>query len=175
MTTIIDSDQHLSTSPTALWAEHIDPAHRHEALSIVDDELGYPWLTWRDRRLDMADVQLPGETVTMDKYRGALPPAPAARSTTTTRHCRLVYWVPPPVSGTCRSLGLDEAVVFPNFGLLWERRLSVSLPTLTANMAAWNRWCATVVRRQWRPTAPGRPPHPQQPGVGFEAQLRAEL
>ncbi len=42
-------------------------------------------------------------------------------------------------------MGLDEAVVFPNFGLLWERRLSGSLPALTANMAAWNRWCATVV------------------------------
>ncbi len=42
-------------------------------------------------------------------------------------------------------MGLDEAVVFPNFGLLWERRLSESLPALTANMAAWNRWCATVV------------------------------
>jgi hypothetical protein len=42
-------------------------------------------------------------------------------------------------------MGLDEAVLFPNFGLLWERRLSESLPALTANMAAWNRWCATVV------------------------------
>ena len=42
-------------------------------------------------------------------------------------------------------MGLDEAVLFPNFGLLWERRLSESLTALTANMAAWNRWCATVV------------------------------
>jgi len=29
--------------------------------------------------------------------------------------------------------------------VLWERRLSESLPTLTANMGAWNRWAATVV------------------------------
>jgi hypothetical protein len=35
-------------------------------------------------------------------------------------------------------------VLFPNFGLLWERPLSGSLGALTANMAAWNRWCATV-------------------------------
>ena len=42
-------------------------------------------------------------------------------------------------------MGIDEAVLFPNFGLLWERRLSESLTALTANMAAWNRWCATVV------------------------------
>jgi predicted TIM-barrel fold metal-dependent hydrolase len=39
---------------------------------------------------------------------------------------------------------IDEAVVFPNYGLLWERRLSNDLTALTANMAAWNRWCASV-------------------------------
>ena len=42
-------------------------------------------------------------------------------------------------------MGVDEAVLFPNFGLLWERALSGSLGALTANMGAWNRWCATVV------------------------------
>jgi predicted TIM-barrel fold metal-dependent hydrolase len=41
--------------------------------------------------------------------------------------------------------GIDEAVLFPNFGLLWERRLSSDLGALVANMAAWNRWCAAVV------------------------------
>ncbi len=40
--------------------------------------------------------------------------------------------------------GLDETVLFPNYGLLWERRLSSNLPALTANMTAWNRWCASV-------------------------------
>jgi hypothetical protein len=42
-------------------------------------------------------------------------------------------------------MGLDAAVLFPNYGLLWERPLSPDLGALTANMAAWNRWCATVV------------------------------
>ena len=41
-------------------------------------------------------------------------------------------------------MGLAGAVLFPNFGLLWERRLSESLPALHANMGAWNRWTATV-------------------------------
>ena len=49
MTVIIDSDQHLYESRT-MWEEHIDPSLRHEALAIVDDELGYPWLTWRGRQ-----------------------------------------------------------------------------------------------------------------------------
>jgi predicted TIM-barrel fold metal-dependent hydrolase len=42
-------------------------------------------------------------------------------------------------------MGVDEAVAFPNFGLLWERTLDADLGALTANMTAWNRWCATVV------------------------------
>ena len=44
-------------------------------------------------------------------------------------------------------MGVDECVVFPNFGLLWERpleRLDPTLGALKANMTAWNRWCATV-------------------------------
>ena len=55
------------------------------------------------------------------------------------------YWEPSARADHLSVMGLDESVVFPNFGLLWERRLSESLPALTANMAAWNRWCATVV------------------------------
>ena len=143
MTAIIDSDQHLFESPT-MWRDHIDPARRDDALSIAEVELGYSWLTWRHRRLDIADVQVPGDTTALGRrrqrcrqnlpsqyrYQEALPDHygdPAARA----KHL-----------GT---MGLDQAVVFPNFGLLWERRLSESPPALMANMAAWNRWCATIV------------------------------
>ncbi len=59
MTVAIDSDQHLYETRT-LWADHIDPGRQDDALAIVDDELGYPWLTWQGQRLDLADVQLPG-------------------------------------------------------------------------------------------------------------------
>src|SRR5262249_7704493 len=42
-------------------------------------------------------------------------------------------------------LGLDEAVLFPNYGLVWERRLGLwSQPAMLANMRAWNRWAAIV-------------------------------
>jgi len=63
MTAVFDSDQHLFESRT-LWADHIDPPHRGDALAIVDDELGYPWLTWGDERLSLADVQVPGVSPT---------------------------------------------------------------------------------------------------------------
>ena len=54
------------------------------------------------------------------------------------------YWEPSARVARLDAMGLDEAVLFPNFGLLWERALSTSLPALTANMGAWNRWCAVV-------------------------------
>jgi hypothetical protein len=61
VTCIIDSDQHLYER-RSLWADYIDPSARHEALSLVDDDLGYTWLSWRDTRLRLADVHLPGDT-----------------------------------------------------------------------------------------------------------------
>jgi len=143
MGAIIDSDQHLYESRT-LWADHIDPGLRHEALAIVDDELGYPWLTWRDRRLDVADVQVPGDTASLGRHRqrrrqGLAPEYDYDDA------LPVHYWDPSARADHLSVLGLDQAVVFPNFGLLWERRLSGSPEALRANMAAWNRWCATVV------------------------------
>ena len=143
MTAIIDSDQHLFESPT-MWRDHIDPIFRDEALAIVDDERGYSWLTWRDRRLDIADVQIPGDTAAIgrrrQRHRQDLPSEYRYDEVLPTH-----YWDPAARAQHLSVLGLDEAVVFPNFGLLWERRLSESPAALTANMAAWNRWCATVV------------------------------
>ena len=40
--------------------------------------------------------------------------------------------------------GLTGAVVFPNYGLLWERSLSHDLEAVRVNMAAWNRYAAAV-------------------------------
>ena len=65
---VIDSDQHLYESRT-LWAEYVDPSQRGEALAIIDDQVGYPWLTWRGERLDLADVQLPGDTKAIGRNR----------------------------------------------------------------------------------------------------------
>ena len=143
MTVIIDSDQHLYESRN-LWQEYADPALRDEALSIDDDELGYPWLTWRRRRLDVADVQIPGDTTVLghhrERLRQGLPPQYDYDEELPTH-----YWDPAGRVSHLDVMGLDEAVLFPNYGLLWERRLSQSLPALRANMGAWNRWCSTVV------------------------------
>ncbi|HKY16342.1 MAG TPA: hypothetical protein VJM33_15555 [Microthrixaceae bacterium] len=143
MDTVIDSDQHLYERRTT-WADHIDPGLSELALGIVDDELGYPWLTWQGRRIGAADVQIPGDTAAIgrhhDRRRRRLPPEYDYDEVLPDH-----YWDPAARAAHLSTMGLDEAVVFPNFGLLWERALSGSLDALTANMAAWNRWCASVV------------------------------
>jgi len=139
---IVDSDQHLYETRT-LWADHIDPAHRDGALGIVDDERGYPWVGWRGQRLQLADVQNPGDTDAIGRWRQRWregSPPEYSYDEALPRD----YWDPAARVARIREMGLDGAVLFPNFGLLWERRLSGDLPSLCANMAAWNRWCAEV-------------------------------
>ena len=142
MSAVIDSDQHLF-EPATMWADHIDPAMREEALAIEYDDLGWAWVTWRGRRLQIADVQLPGDTKVLGERRERQRAGLAAdyRYEDVLPSC---YWEPKARVDQLDAMALDEAVLFPNFGLLWERTLSNSLPALTANMGAWNRWCASV-------------------------------
>ena len=142
MTRIVDSDQHLYES-RSMWADHIDPAARDDALSLIDDELGYTWLSWRGAHLGLADVHLPGNTASCGEHRNRRRAGEPA-SYQYDEALPAAYWQPASRLRWLDDAGLDEAVLFPNFGLLWERRLSPSLPAMTANMTAWNRWCAVV-------------------------------
>ena len=142
MRAVIDSDQHLFEY-RGLWEEQIDPARRGDAIRFVDDSLGHVRVVWRDRVLSVADVQMPGETDAIGERRrrersGAAPFA---------RYDEILprdYWDPAARRDRLAGLGVDEAICFPNYGLVWERTLQGDLPALTANMAAWNRWCETV-------------------------------
>jgi predicted TIM-barrel fold metal-dependent hydrolase len=140
---IIDVDQHLF-EPRSMWRDHIDPSLRDDALAIEDDELGYPWLTWRGERLYLAEVQFPGKAKAigeMRKRRSRGEPAehryedvlPSSYTEPKDRLALLDSW------------GLDAAVLFPNFGLLWEDMLSSDPAALCGNMRAFNRWMAGVV------------------------------
>jgi predicted TIM-barrel fold metal-dependent hydrolase len=143
MSTVIDSDQHL-VEHRGLWAEHADPAARDDAIRFVDDEAGNTWLEWRDTRLGLAQVQSPGETTALGERHEAArrgePPAQRYDDALPRDH-----WDPAARLRRLDDLELDEAILFPNYGLLWERKLSGSLPALRTNMRAWNRWCETVV------------------------------
>jgi hypothetical protein len=142
MTTIIDSDQHLY-EPRGLWHDHADPGERDDAIRIEDDDLGYAWVMWRDERLGIADVQSPGETVELGERRNRRERGERAEYS----YDEVLpddFWQAGARAERIRAMGLDAAVCFPNFGLLWERTVSASLPALLTNMGAWNRWCATV-------------------------------
>ncbi len=142
-TSVIDSDQHLVEMPS-LWRDHADPTARDDALHIQRDTLGYDWLTWRDQPFAIADLRRPGDVDAIgqlrDRYRRGLPAAEREEVDVAPRD----YWDPAARVAKLDELDLDEAVVFPNFGLVWERTLDESLPALTTNMTAWNRWCETV-------------------------------
>jgi predicted TIM-barrel fold metal-dependent hydrolase len=143
VTVIIDCDQHLY-EPRTLWRDHAEPGERDDALMIEDDDRGYAWITWRGERLGMADVQAPGETEIIGERRKkqeAGAPAPYRYDDVLPDD----FWEPAARAARIRAMGFDAAFGFPNFGLLWERRVGVDLAALRTNMGAWNRWCATVV------------------------------
>ncbi len=139
---IIDSDQHLYEY-RGLWEEHIDPSMRGDAIRFVDDALGHVRVMWREEVLAVGDVQLPGETdaIGQRRLREKRGEPPAARYDEILPR---EYWEPKARAEHLAALGVDEAVCFPNYGLAWERTLQRDLAALTANMGAWNRWCATV-------------------------------
>jgi hypothetical protein len=144
MATTIDSDQHLYESRT-LWVDHIDPALRDEALRIENDASGTPRLTWRAEQLGIAEVQIPGRSLEIGaRHRRARDGLPFLGNYDD--ELPRDYWEPSARLAKLADLGVDEAVLFPNYGLLWERRLHGSLPAMLGNMAAWNRWCVTVVQ-----------------------------
>jgi len=142
---VIDADTHLLES-RSLWADHLDRSERDLAVRIVDDDLGWAWLTTGDgRRIHLAEVHTPGDIVSMgagrERQRRGLPPQqryddalPAHDHDPAARVVRM------------QEQGVDEAVVFPNFGLFWVRTLEDQPAAQLANMRAWNRWAVQGVR-----------------------------
>jgi predicted TIM-barrel fold metal-dependent hydrolase len=141
---VIDADTHLYEG-RGLWAEHTAPRERDLALRIADDELGHAWLVLGDRRIHLAEVHHPGDVSSMGVYRERVRaglPAERPYDEALPRH----FWDPVMRRDRLDEMGLDEAVVFPNFGLLWERPLASDLPATRVNMAAWNRWAVAVAQ-----------------------------
>jgi len=138
----IDSDQHL-VEYRGLWSEHADPSLGDDALELVDDDVGNTWVEWRGGRLAIAEVQTPGETAEIGerhvRVRRGDPPEVRYDDVLPRDH-----WEPSARRDRVQQMGFDAAVLFPNYGLLWERALSDALPALLGNMRSWNRWCGVV-------------------------------
>jgi predicted TIM-barrel fold metal-dependent hydrolase len=142
---VIDADTHLLETRT-LWADHLPTRHKDLALRIADDELGYAWLTAPDgTRIHLAEAQAPGDVPTMGEYRARQrrgEPAPATFEEAVAPHD-----VDPAARvALLDQQGIDQAVVFPNFGLFWVRALEDQPAAQLANMEAWNRWAVEGLR-----------------------------
>lgn len=151
MTVFIDADQHMH-EPGTMWADYIDPRDRETALTIEDDDVGNSWVQWRGQRIGLADVTTPGEVDMVGErlqraLRGEKPDAHYGDELTPE------LWDPAARAAHLREVGVDEAVLFPNYGLLWERVLEHDLAATTANMRAWNRWAAAMVGPTMHPVA----------------------
>jgi predicted TIM-barrel fold metal-dependent hydrolase len=136
----IDVDQHLFESRTT-WADYIDPAHRDDALAIVDDAQGWPWLTWRGAPLTPLEVPIPERSSLIGddrlrRVRGEDAPASFDELVPD------AYRLPGARLDSLDAFGLDAAVLFPNYGLLWEQRLSSDRIAQRANARAYNRFTA---------------------------------
>jgi predicted TIM-barrel fold metal-dependent hydrolase len=141
---VIDADTHLFES-RSLWSDHLPPSLRHLAVRIEDDELGYAWLTTADgRRIHLAEVHTPGDIASMGErrlqQRSGLPPAVPFSELAAHDHD------PEARVALMDRQGVDEALVFPNFGLFWVRTLEDRPEAQLANMEAWNRWAAEGIQ-----------------------------
>jgi predicted TIM-barrel fold metal-dependent hydrolase len=135
---ILDVDQHLSEDRNA-WRDHIDPAFRDDALTIEEDELGWPWLTWRGRGLYAVEHQEPHhpEVIGAERLRReAGERAPMSYDEVVP----VAYRDPAARIAELDRFGVDASVLFPNYGLVWEHIVGVDLPALNANLRAYNRW-----------------------------------
>ena len=142
MTNRFDADMHLYET-RGLWAQYADPGQRHLALSIEDDDLGHAWIMQEDRRIDLAEIHHPGDLDAMGAYRERVrrqmpPEVPFDEALPRAFHD------PEARLAQLDDFGLDAAVLFPNYGLLWERPLMDRPAAQLANMRAWNRWALEV-------------------------------
>jgi len=138
MPPVIDSDTHLYESRT-LWSDYADPADREKTLRIADDDLGHAWLMFGDRRIGLAEVHHPGDVDKMGEYRAKVRAGEKAEASYDDLLPR-AFWDPVARLADLDRFGVDETVVFPNYGLLWERPIQHDLEATKVNMAAWNRW-----------------------------------
>lgn len=142
---VIDCDMHLM-EPRDLWASYADPSDRDLALRLTEDELGHTWLVHGARRLELAFRQRPGETEAVGRQVLRARRGEPAEHSYDELHPP-VYTDPDARLGHLDEQGIDEAVLFPNYGLAFELPLADDVRSLEVNMAAWNRYAVEVAQQ----------------------------
>jgi predicted TIM-barrel fold metal-dependent hydrolase len=139
----IDVDQHLFESRRT-WADYIDPDYRDDALAIVDDELGWPYLVWRGRQLTNIEVPFPEDSAAIGRDHVRRTGGQRAEVTFEEQVPASYHSASARVE-SMDAFGIDTAVMFPNYGLLWERMLAEDRGAQRANARAFNRYMADTI------------------------------
>ncbi len=141
MNTLIDSDTHLF-EPAGMWQEYVDPADRDVALHMAVDELGYTWLMFGNRRLSLGGPHRPGDVDGIGAFRQRLVEGLPVEFDL--EQFNTSYSDPKARLLQLDRAGFDASIMFPNYGISWERPLQDDLRATLANMTAWNRWIVEV-------------------------------
>ncbi len=141
---LIDSDTHLFEPPD-LWRTYADPADRDVALHMETDRLGYTWLMFGDRRIGLGGPHRPGDVEGMGAFRQRL--VDGLPTDFDLASFTAGYSDPDERIHQLDRAGFDASIMFPNYGIAWERPLARDLRATLANMAAWNRWIVEVAAR----------------------------
>ena len=141
MSVLIDSDTHLF-EPSGMWKEYVDPADRDVALHMATDDLGYTWLMFGDRRLSLGGPHRPGDVDGIGVFRQRLLDRLPAEFDL--EQFTASYSDPAARLDQLDRAGFDASIMFPNYGISWERPLQHDLRATLANMTAWNRWIVEV-------------------------------
>lgn len=135
MTRIIDADTHFM-EPDDVYVAHAGPRERELALRVERDERGWPWLVHRGVRLYELDEHVPGQVDAVGERR---------RRRASGARWEPVSPIPDPWDAAARiatleANGVDGSIVYPNLGLGWEDALRDDVPSLRANLGAYNTW-----------------------------------
>jgi len=141
MSLLIDADTHLF-EPAGMWREYADPADRDVALHMSTDELGYTWLMFGDRRLSLGGPHRPGDVDGIGEFRQGL--MNGEPTDFDLAEFNASYADPEARVRQLDSAGFAASIMFPNYGIAWERPLEHDLRATLANMAAWNRWIVDI-------------------------------
>ena len=139
---IIDADSHMFEQP-GLWRDHLPADHRHLALGLEEDDLGYTWLTHKASLCSSATSASQASSGSpMDCRTGAS--ARASRRSRRYTEMPATYRDPAARRDALDGWGIDEQVIFPNWGLNFGWYLQGDVESELANISAWNRWACEV-------------------------------
>jgi predicted TIM-barrel fold metal-dependent hydrolase len=138
---LIDSDTHLF-EPSGMWRQYADPADRDVALHMATDDLGYTWLMSGDRRLSLGGPHRPGDVDGIGVFRRRLLDGLPAEFDL--EDFTASYSDPGARLLELDRAGFDASIMFPNYGIGWERPMQDDVRATLANMTAWNRWIVEI-------------------------------